>query len=62
MGGIAENPEVVSEPVSPEANPNPSVTAARPTWILPAVGVLVFLIIVVLIAALVSSRRDTMRN
>lgn len=61
MGGIAENPEVISEPVVPEPNTSP-VPAARPTWILPAVGVLVFLILVVLIAALVSSRRDSMRS
>jgi hypothetical protein len=62
MGGIAENPEVISEPVVPEPNPSPAVPAARPAWILPAVGVLVFLIVVVLIAALVSGRRDAMRN
>ena len=62
MGGIAENPDVISEPVVPEVNPSPTVPAARPTWILPAVGVLVFLILVVLIAALVSSRRDSMRS
>jgi hypothetical protein len=62
MGGIAENPDVISEPVSPETNPSLSVPAARPAWILPAVGVLVFLIIVVLIAALISSRRDAMRS
>jgi hypothetical protein len=62
MGGIAENPEVISEPVVPEPNPSPTVPAARPAWILPAVGVLVFLILVVLIAALVSSRRDSMRS
>jgi hypothetical protein len=62
MGGMAENPEVISEPVVPEPNPSPAVPAARPTWILPAVGVLVFLILVVLIAALVSSRRDSMRS
>ncbi|MGZ9165181.1 MAG: cellulose biosynthesis cyclic di-GMP-binding regulatory protein BcsB [Anaerolineales bacterium] len=62
MGGIADNPDVISEPVSPASDPSPSVPAARPTWILPAVGVLVFLIIVVLIAALVSSRRDSMRS
>jgi hypothetical protein len=62
MGGIADNPDVISEPVSPESEPSPSVPAARPAWILPAVGVLVFLIIVVLIAALISSRRDSMRS
>ena len=62
MGGLAENPDVISEPVVPEPNPSPVVPAARPTWILPAVGVLVFLILVVLIAALVSSRRDSMRS
>ena len=63
MGGIAENPEVISEPVVPEENPTtPVAPAARPVWILPAVGVLVFLIVVVLIAALISSRRDSMRN
>jgi hypothetical protein len=61
MGGIAENPEVISEPVVPESIPSPSVPAARPAWILPAVGVLVFLIVVVLIAALISSRRDVTR-
>jgi hypothetical protein len=62
MGGLAENDEVISEPVVPEPAPNPAVSAARPVWILPAVGVLVFLIVVVLIAALVSSRRDSMRS
>ena len=62
MGGLAENPEVISEPVVPEPAPNPALPAARPVWILPAVGVLVFLIVVVLIAALVSSRRDSMRS
>lgn len=62
MGGLAENPDVISEPSVPEPNPSPVVPAARPTWILPAVGVLVFLILVVLIAALVSSRRDSMRS
>jgi hypothetical protein len=62
MGGLAENPDVISEPVVPEPNSGPAVPAARPTWILPAVGVLVFLTLVVLIVALISSRRDSMRS
>ena len=63
MGGIAENPDVISEPVDPASNPIPALPpAARPAWILPAVGVLVFLIVVVLIAALISSRRNSMRS
>jgi hypothetical protein len=60
MGGIAANPEVTSQPVMPAATPGPSTpAAARPDWILPVVGVLVFLIVVVLVAALISSRRQS---
>jgi len=62
LGGMAANPEVTSEPVIPKtavAVPNP---AARPDWILPAVGVLAFLIVGVLIFAFFSSRRQRLRS
>ena len=62
LGGMTANPEVTSQPVVPTPRPAVSSPAARPSWILPAVGLLVLLIVVVLIFALISSRRETMRN
>jgi hypothetical protein len=59
LGGMAANPEVTSEAVVPPSEPEPAVArpAARPNWILPAVGVLAFLIVGVLIFAFFASRR-----
>lgn len=62
LGGMSANPEVTSELVVPTpavAVPDP---AARPTWILPAVGLLAFLILGVLIFAFISSRRQPVQN
>lgn len=60
LGGMAANPEVTSQPVIPA--PTVSNPAARPIWILPAVGVLGFLIAAVLIFAFLLSRRKPVRN
>jgi hypothetical protein len=64
MGGVSVNPEATSQPVAPIPTDvsATSAPAARPNWILPVVGVLVFLIIAVLIVALISSRRDALRG
>lgn len=62
MGGVASNPQVVSEPAAPEAAPGASTADVRPSWVLPVVGVLAALILIVLIAALVASRREPGRS
>ena len=65
LGGISANPEVTSQAVVPVSTPIPSTPitpAARPVWILPAVGILVLLIVGVLIFALISSRRESIKN
>jgi hypothetical protein len=62
LGGMAANPEVTSQPVIPAPASTVSALAARPNWILPAVGLLAFLIVAVLIFAFISSRRKPVRN
>lgn len=62
LGGMAANPEVTSQPVVPAPASTVSALAARPNWILPAVGLLAFLIVTVLIFAFISSRRKLVRN
>lgn len=62
LGGIAANPEVTSQPVVPVATLAVSSPVARPTWILPLVSVLALLIVGVLIIAVISGRRDPIKN
>jgi hypothetical protein len=62
LGGIAANPEVTSEPVIPAPAVAVSTSAARPSWILPAVGVVSVLIVGVLLLAFISSRRRPVQN
>jgi hypothetical protein len=62
LGGLAANPEVTSQPVAPVPTLAVSSPAARPTWILPLVSVLVLLIVGVLIIAVISSRREPIKN
>jgi hypothetical protein len=62
LGGIAANPEVTSEPVVPVPAAAVSTSAARPDWILPAVGVLSVLIVAVLLFAFIASRRRRVQN
>lgn len=62
LGGMSANPEVTSETVIPAPSVATSNPAARPNWILPAVGLLAFLIVGVLIFAFISGRRRLLRN
>ena len=62
LGDMAANPEVTSQPVVPASTLAVSNPAARPTWILPLVSVLVLLIVGVLILAVISSRREPIKN
>jgi hypothetical protein len=62
LGGIAAEPEVTSQPVIPEPVAPVSTLAARPNWILPAVGLIAFLIVGVLVFAFISSRRQRLRS
>jgi len=66
LGGIAANPVATTQPAAAATTlpvlPSTPIDVARPTWILPAVGVLAVLTVGVLILALVSGRRKTARN
>jgi hypothetical protein len=62
LGAVAANPAVTSEPVVPEPTLPTSIPAARPTWILPTVGLLALLIVGVLVFALITSRREPIKN
>jgi hypothetical protein len=62
LGGIEAQPVVTSQPAVPLPTSPASVPVARPTWVLPLVGVLVILIVGVLIFALISSRRTPVRS
>jgi cellulose synthase operon protein B len=62
LGGIAADLEVTSQPVVPVSTLAVSSPAARPTWILPLVSVLALLIVGILIIAVISSRREPIKN
>ena len=62
LGGIGANPEITSQAVVPVPTLVASTPAARPIWILPVVGLLVLLIVVVLIFALLSGRRASIKS
>jgi hypothetical protein len=62
LGGIAANPVATSQAVLPVPTLLASVPVARPVWILPMVGVLVVLIVVILIFALIASRRESLKS